>query len=489
MRSIADRERGRPPLHWDDGIVSVRCPVCGRVDDQQQLATAPVEWQTDDVVIARCGGCQSIVMSAVESVDDAYVQESWDLYVELTAGIEAIADTLAKVSTGPGARMLDVGCGFGFGLDLGERLRGWRGIGLDPSPAASVGRAALGLDIRTGLLDAEFAPGEQFDVILASELFEHVPDPRSFLGHVRSHLADEGVVVLATPDGSAVGPETPLATLLPALGIGSHVFLVTADGLRTVLESAGLVADIASDGTTLRVVASPTSAGLRQSDLDGSTTLGELVQYCASHATDAPPGSSLGLGMVGRQVKFLAYQGDFTKVDDKLPALREALLARYDIDLEDPAGIIGRPFVPAIVASAGYFSGIVAEYVHGDHDKAVALFTAAYVAGRHHREVHRGSASPEVIAFGTQALGERALVFARVDLDAVRGALRELDAAAARGTCDPAIAADFKSRTEAVMAARFARPHRTQEWVVRAKFAVGTRLRRLRKASKRPVRG
>ena len=467
----------------------MRCPVCGRVDEQQQLATAPVEWQTDDVVIARCGTCQSIVMSAVESVADAYSQESWDLYVEQTAGIEAIADTLAKVSTGPGARMLDVGCGFGFGLDLGERLRGWQGVGLDPSPAASVGRAALGLDIRTGLLDAEFAPGERFDVILASELFEHISDPRSFLDHVRNHLADDGVVVLATPDASAVDQETPLATLLPALGIGSHTFLITADGLRAVLEDAGLVADIASDGTTLRVVASPTPAGLRQSDPDGSATLAELVDYCASHADDAPPGSSLGLGMLGRQVKFLAYEGDFAKVDDMLPALREALLARYDIDLDDPAAIIGRPFVPAIVASAGYFSGVVAEYVHGDHDKAVALFNAASVAGRHHRETHGASASPEVIAFGTKALGERALIFARVDPDAVRGAVRELGAAAARGTCDPAIVDDFTSRTEALMAARFARPHRTQEWIVRAKFAVGSRVRRLRKSSRRPVRG
>jgi hypothetical protein len=116
------------------------------------------------------------------------------------------------------------------------------------------------------------------------------------------------------------------------------------------------------------------------------------------------------------------------------------------------------------------------------------LFTAASVAGRHHRETQKASANPEVIAFETKALGERAVILARIDPDAVRGAVRELDAAAGRGACDPAIVNDFKSRTEALMADRFARPHRTQEWIVRAKFAVGSRLRRLRKSTNRPVR-
>ena len=151
----------------------------GALDDQQQIAAARVEWQPDDVIVARCGDCKSIIMSAVVPPCEGYLEENWDLYVEQSAGIEAIAETLAFVSTGPGADMLDVGCGYGFGLDVGERLRGWKGTGLDPSPIAAAGRAALGIDIRTGLLDAEFAPEERFDVIFASELFEHLPDTAS----------------------------------------------------------------------------------------------------------------------------------------------------------------------------------------------------------------------------------------------------------------------------------------------------------------------
>ena len=242
-------------------------------------------------------------------ISEAYTGDNWDwdMYVEQTAGIEAIAGILSRASNGPGARMLDVGCGYGFGLDLGERLRGWEGIGLDPSPAADAGRAELGIDIRTGVLDAEFTPGERFDVILASELFEHLPDPCSFLELVRSHLKDGGVLLITTPDAAVVEPSTPLTTLRPALSIGHHTFLVDADGLRRALEAAGLVADIVSDGATLRGAA-PTREGLRHATSESQPPLEELARYCADRAKGAAPGSALALGMLGRQIKFTRLQ-------------------------------------------------------------------------------------------------------------------------------------------------------------------------------------
>src|SRR6185503_1072125 len=126
------------------------CPVCGRREHQTLVATARVAWQPDRVVIARCGDCGSVILSDVIPSDQAYTDEhwDWDQYVEHTAAIEVIANTLARVEAPRGARLLDLGCGFGFGLDLGEHLWGWQGLGLDPSPAARMGAAELGIDIR-----------------------------------------------------------------------------------------------------------------------------------------------------------------------------------------------------------------------------------------------------------------------------------------------------------------------------------------------------
>ena len=97
--------------------------------------------------------------------------------------------------------MLDVGCGYGFGLDIAQTLFGWKGIGLDPSVAAERGRSELKLDIRPGTLDDAFEPSETFDVIFASEVIEHVPDPRQFLISVEQRLSDQGIFVMSTPDG------------------------------------------------------------------------------------------------------------------------------------------------------------------------------------------------------------------------------------------------------------------------------------------------
>ena len=97
-------------LQWRDATVDIRCPVCGRVDDQTQLCTADVPWQTSPLVVARCGTCDAVVFSDLIPLDVAYTDEhyDWDWYVEQTAGIEAIADLLAKVEVPAGARMLDL---------------------------------------------------------------------------------------------------------------------------------------------------------------------------------------------------------------------------------------------------------------------------------------------------------------------------------------------------------------------------------------------
>ena len=130
--------------------------------------------------------------------------------------------------------------------------------------------------------------------------------------------------------------------------------------------------------------------------------------------------------------------------------------------------------MPAVLSSAGYFCGVVAEYVHGDHDKAVALFTASAVAGRHHREAQKEDSSPEVIAFETKSLGERAIILARHFPDAAPDALRELDVAAAMGACDTATIDDFKRRAEELLPPRVTRGDQARAWITRVKGGVGS---------------
>lgn len=476
------RFRQQPALIWRSRTVSARCPICGRVDEQLQIAQAHVDWQRDSVAIVRCQKCRAIVLDSVIPFDDAYAGVHWDwaLLIEHAAGIEAIADLLAKISTGPGARMLDIGCGYGFGLDLGERLRGWHGIGLDPSPAAQQGRVELGIDIRSGILDDDFAPGQRFDVILASEVLEHIPDPGAFLRAIRARLPDDGLVLLTTPDADAVGPETPWSTLQAVLSIGHHEFLVDADGLRQLLEDVGLVADIWHDGPSLRAAASPTVAGLDQVKRDGRASLADLARYCSGRAASAPRGSSLALGMAWRDVKFVAYDGDFDAAAAALPLVRDTLLDRYGIDLDSLSKANARNSPPLVLAPVCYFAGVVAEYVDHDSAKANARFVACARTAKYHYDKHNRYVDPEIAGFEARALGERAIILARERPRAVRDALRDLDAAAARGACDAATVDDFKRRAEALIPPPVSRADRTRAQVARIRGGVRRRLGRVK---------
>lgn len=108
------------------------------------------------------------------------------------AGIEDVA----------GMKILDVGCGVGT-MALYFAVHGAEVTGVDISPrAVHIARAAA-KDLK--LNNVTFVNGEvekgtgQFDLILCSEIIEHVPDEIGFLKLIRSNLKKNGKLVLTTP--------------------------------------------------------------------------------------------------------------------------------------------------------------------------------------------------------------------------------------------------------------------------------------------------
>jgi len=98
-----------------------------------------------------------------------------------------------------GRKLLDVGCGIGQLLETAKD-EGWDARGIDLSDTAIQlcrGRelSAFKTDFFDGSLDEQ-----RFDVIVMSELIEHVPSPQRFLKRAEALLTPDGVLYLTTPN-------------------------------------------------------------------------------------------------------------------------------------------------------------------------------------------------------------------------------------------------------------------------------------------------
>jgi 2-polyprenyl-3-methyl-5-hydroxy-6-metoxy-1,4-benzoquinol methylase len=188
--------------------------------------------------LVRCTGCGLVRQDP--TVSAPYEQAEDTTYLEEEAGIRAtFRETLERIARyrQPPGRLLDVGCGPGLLLDE-ARLAGWEAVGLEPS-AWAVGEARRrGLDVHEGTTDSVQLAPDSFDVVVAADVIEHVPDPLKFGRRLEELLCREGVAFVCTPNvGSAA------ARLLRRWWwsvLPGHLFYFTPSTLAAALEGAGL---------------------------------------------------------------------------------------------------------------------------------------------------------------------------------------------------------------------------------------------------------
>jgi 2-polyprenyl-6-hydroxyphenyl methylase / 3-demethylubiquinone-9 3-methyltransferase len=146
-----------------------------------------------------------------------------------------------------GKRALDMGCGAGLLCEPLTRL-GATVTGVDAAPenidvaSAHAARGGLTIDYRIG--DAAAVKGEQFDFVTSMEVVEHVSDPTAFVRGLAGALAPGGLMVLSTPNRTAL---SRLAMITVGEGTGQipkgthdwDRFLRPAE-LTRIMEDAGL---------------------------------------------------------------------------------------------------------------------------------------------------------------------------------------------------------------------------------------------------------
>jgi SAM-dependent methyltransferase len=120
----------------------------------------------------------------------------------------------------PGS-ILDIGCGIGTFLAI-CREEGWRVAGVDPSPiACQVAKQEYGLDLVNDTFSSGLFGERRFDAVFAAQVLHHFPDPAAFLADVTRVLAEDGVILLRTPN---LIPQEPVLRLQRLLGRKEQFF-------------------------------------------------------------------------------------------------------------------------------------------------------------------------------------------------------------------------------------------------------------------------
>jgi len=102
-------------------------------------------------------------------------------------------------------RVLDVGCSFGFFLEVAREKGDWQTFGVDLSAEAvtSAKKRLKTKNIFLGSLDQAGFPNDYFDLITVFQTLEHVADPVGLLKEARRVLKPRGMIIIATPDAES----------------------------------------------------------------------------------------------------------------------------------------------------------------------------------------------------------------------------------------------------------------------------------------------
>lgn len=193
---------------------AMRCPLCG-TDNKKSFEVITQEAQAERRCRALRCACGVIYLDDYLEDRTAIYGENYTVWAKSREADEpmiaaskktAFAEQLARIAPfiGPkGKKILDIGTGKGYLLDVAERM-GFECHGVELSSYAA-GKAAERFPGRifTGTLEQARYPDGTFDVIAMTDLIEHIGDPQGLMKEVRRVLRPGGLVFIITPDTDA----------------------------------------------------------------------------------------------------------------------------------------------------------------------------------------------------------------------------------------------------------------------------------------------
>jgi 2-polyprenyl-3-methyl-5-hydroxy-6-metoxy-1,4-benzoquinol methylase len=228
--------------------------------------------------LCKCGSCGFVFSQAIptlEELEEHYKGYGRNDYLSPIT-IKRYHELLDKMEpyrkTG---RLLDVGCGIGYFLDVAKE-RGWEVYGTEYTDEAVDICVSKGITMHKGQLDPKNYPAGYFDVITSFEVIEHINNPLLELAHFRTVLRKGGLVYVTTPNFNSL-LRYRLKSAYNIICYPEHLSYYTPKTLRNVFKISGF-RTIKIETTGISLTRLKTSSGKSDQSFISSTSDDEKIR-------------------------------------------------------------------------------------------------------------------------------------------------------------------------------------------------------------------
>lgn len=198
----------------------VACCICGAPGGEPVAVGEDFEYRTsDDAFLAvRCERCSLVYLDPRPTAaelsriyPDSYhafdfSTEQFGLVHRVRSRLEARRLLKACGELASDARVVDIGCGDGFHLDLLRRFgpRGWRLEGVDVDERAAARARERGLVVHEGTIEDLGLDAGAYDMAFMIQTIEHVADPPAVLAAAGQILRPGGRLLIVTDNTASL---------------------------------------------------------------------------------------------------------------------------------------------------------------------------------------------------------------------------------------------------------------------------------------------
>ena len=206
-----------------DGYDIVRCSFCDLVFVNKRFSDDEMkEWYAEGYYTGQW-----------EKVYQDYLGEAQHRIAYLRTRVRELRQFVQS------GRLLEIGCAAGFFLEAAKPYFDVRGVELSEF-SSRYARDVLGHSVHTGTVASARFDDDTFDVIIMSDVIEHLTDPRSTLAEARRVLKRDGVILISTGNVSSWLARRDLFKW-KLMGPPWHLYYYSPQSLKRLLAAEGFV--------------------------------------------------------------------------------------------------------------------------------------------------------------------------------------------------------------------------------------------------------